>query len=164
MATRRKLTRTERGKLENDPEWRVWFQDVAKRRQEIAEREKKGELRISRFAVDGEVKNVCRVEGTPQAVGEILKNQARDFKLDISYDLELLQETWQKVVGELLANDSAVFSFKGGVLTIEVYSSALFQEIRFFHADVIQKDLRDAWPLKLPLASIRYRLGKRKEV
>ncbi len=163
MATRRKLTRAERSELEKDPEWRKWFQEVARRRQEGEERTKNGELRVSRFLVDGEVKTICRADGAPQPVKEILKNQARDFKLDISYDLQLLQETWQKVVGELIANDSAIFSFKGGVLTIEVYSSALFQEIRLFHAEVIQKDLRDAWPLVLPLASIRYRLGRRKE-
>ncbi len=163
MANGKKLSKEEREKLENDPEWRVWFQEVAKRRKELAEKAKQGEVRCCKYEVDGEERSVSRPAGEPQLLKSVLKNQLRDFKLDIGYDLELLKETWRNVVGEMLAAESGVFSFKGGVLTIEVYSSSLFQEIRAFHAAAIQKDLFDAWPLKVPLASIRYRLGQKKE-
>lgn len=157
-----KRRRSLAGKAEDeaDPEWKRWFQEVDRKRKALTDPKKRG-LVFSTIDKEGESATVVRQKSEPVPVKKILSKSAKSVANPLSVDLLLLNAAWKNTVGEDMAKETEVYSFKGGVLTIAVFSSALLQEIRQFHKEAIARDLRDAWPLSIPLLRIAYKTGKR---
>lgn len=145
---------------EEDPEWRRWFEEVARRKKQAAD-PKARPMRFSRFDKDGETGTVRRRQAEPEPVKKFLKKNVQRAGAGLSVDLMLIRSAWGMVVGGDVAGESDVYSFKNGVLTVTVFSSSLLQEIRQFHQDAILRDLRDVWQASQPLVRVGYRLGKR---
>ncbi|MCD8138726.1 MAG: DUF721 domain-containing protein [Planctomycetaceae bacterium] len=142
-----------------DPAWRAWFLEVARRRAEVEQAGKRFVVRT--YEEDGGSKTVARRKADPVPVKKLVKDVARDMRPRPADELDMIRTAWAKVAGEEVAGESAVYSFRGGVLTVEVYSGILLQELRQFHAAALVKDLRDVWPASVPLVSLKFRTGKR---
>ncbi|MCD8349425.1 MAG: DUF721 domain-containing protein [Planctomycetaceae bacterium] len=141
-----------------DPEWRAWFLEVARRRAELEAAGKKFVVRT--YEDDGDSKTVARRKADPIVLKKLVKEVAKDMRPRPADDLEAIRNTWASVAGPEIAGESAVYSFRGGILTVEVYSGILLQELRQFHATALVKDLRDVWPASVPLVQLKFRTGK----
>ncbi|MCD7895293.1 MAG: DUF721 domain-containing protein [Planctomycetaceae bacterium] len=121
-------------------------------------------LVICRYEVDGVERVVARPKSFPTPVKKIVEKVVNLKALGIAINIESIREAWTAVVGEEIAKDTGLYSFKNGIVTIDVYSPTLFQELRAFYADGIQKDLRDKWPLSVPLVEVKYRLARKQKL
>ncbi len=142
-----------------DPAWRAWFLEVARRRGELEKAEKRFVIRT--YEDDGGSKTVARHKSDPVLLKKVVKDVAKDMRPKPADELEAIRATWATVAGPEIAAESAVYSFRGGILTIEVYSGILLQELRQFHADALVKDLRDVWPASVSLVQLKFRTGQR---
>lgn len=142
-----------------DPAWRAWFLEVARRRGEIEKAEKRFVVRT--YEDDSGNKTVARRKSDPVVLRKLVKDVAKDMRPRPADELEMIRATWASVAGTEIAVESAVYSFRGGILTVEVYSGILLQELRQFHAEALVKDLRDVWPASVPLVQLKFRTGKR---
>lgn len=149
----------DRAKHEPDSTWRNWFLDVERKRRALAEQRKK--LVISTFEKDGQTVQVARPAGNPTQIKRFLKVEKKKTGSRMTQDLAWIREAWTKTVSGDIAAESEVYAFKGGVLTVTVFSGILLQEIRQFHADAILEDMRAIWQASTPLLTIQYRLGGR---
>lgn len=145
---------------EEDPEWRRWFREIERRKKQAADPKSKPML-FSRFDKEGETGIVRRRQSDPEPVKKFLKKNAARAGTGLNVDFMLIRAAWNLVVGKEIAEESEIFAFKNGVLTVTVFSSALLQEIRQFHQAAILSDLRDVWKASQPLVRVGYRLGKR---
>ncbi|MDR0361145.1 MAG: DUF721 domain-containing protein [Planctomycetota bacterium] len=85
----------------------------------------------------------------------------RKFNKNRIADIQIIRTLWKDSVGAEVAGESKVVSFSRGILTIDVFSSALIQELRQFHYESVVKDLRDNWQAATPLLRIKFQPGKR---
>lgn len=147
-------------KKEPDEEWRKWFAEIAQRRTDSA---KAKEKRLKKAAVPGEdgQKTEFRKAGQPQRVGPMVKKSLPAKIAKLADEYGAITELWNNSVGKEIADECEIYSFKGGVLTMTVYSSTLLQEIRQFHQTALLADLRDIWNLDTPLLSLKFRIGER---
>lgn len=145
---------------EPDLAWKQWFIRIEERRR-AANASKYKPLFIHRDGEgdDGEQAIMWR-KTAPQPINALIKVEKKRFGHNLGMDLLLIEEAWKRVVDAETASVTGIYSFKRGTLTITVESSSLFQEIRQFYKDAIEKDLRDIWPASTPLIKIAYRLGK----
>ncbi len=156
----RKRTLRSRAEEVEDRAWRVWFLQVAERREALADKEKKPFIRCT-YEHDGGERTVARKQSDPVTLKSLVKETVKSYGLRLSDDLEVIRETWAQVVGKENAAETEIFSFKGGVLTIGVSSGTLLQELRQFRQDAILKDLRAIWKASTPLIQLKFRPGKR---
>lgn len=143
---------------EADPEWRSWFQQVERLRQQRRDPKKKPFI-VSTFEFEGRSLTVARRKAEPVQVKKLLATNNAKEGMKLSPDREALEALWKSTVGPDLAETTSVFALKNGTLTISVQSAALLQEIRQFHQEAIFKDLQDLWPFPMPLVKIIYKLG-----
>ncbi len=158
MKKRRSLE--ERAKNEPDPDWRRFFMEVRHRRTAKAKADKA--VVFSEYEKDGTTHRVVRERSEPEALKKFLKLEFRNTGSKLAADLEWLRTAWPKMVDAEVAEETDVFAFKNGVVTIVVYNSSLLQEIRQFHKEAIFQDLRDQWQASMPLVNIIYRIGVKK--
>lgn len=144
---------------EEDPQWRVWFTEVERRKKALSN--PKGKFIRVDYLKDGGWNRVERCKSVPVPVKTFLKSNKNKAGASLNTDLLLITSCWKKAVGDDIGECSEVYSFKNGVLTINVFSSSLLQEIRQFHSEAIIQDLRDIWTASQPLVKVVYRLGKR---
>lgn len=130
----------EKAKNEPDPDWRRFFLEVHHKRDAVK----------------------SRPHAEPEAVKKFLKIEFKNTGPRLEKDLEWLRDVWPKLVGAEVAEETDVFAFKNGTVTIVVYNSMLLQEIRQFHKETIFQDLRDIWQGSMPLLKIVYRIGSKK--
>ncbi len=144
---------------EPDAEWRQWFTEVERRRKESSDPKRQPWI-ASRYDKEGDGGTIIRRRVEPKKISAFIKQDAKKSGRSLGLDLQCIQSAWTHAVGGEIAAESGVYAFKNGVLTIEIYSSSLLQEIRQFHQDAILKDLRDIWQVSIPLLRIVYKLGK----
>ncbi len=145
---------------ETDPEWRQWFLEIERRRKEARDPKRKP-LVFSRVEKEGETQSVLRRKVEPKKLATFIKHDAKKTGRSFSLDLALIESTWKHAVGKEMSEETRIFAFKNGVLTISVFSSSLLQEIRQFHQEALLQDLRDIWQLPIPLVKVVYKLGKK---
>lgn len=145
---------------EPDPVWRVWFQEVERRRRAQTDI-KFRPVRPIVVEKDGVVKTSFRARAEPTPLGRFIKQNRKKAGSRLAEDFQCIRDQWRMAVGDAIAGDTAVHSFKNGVLTVNVFSSSLLQEIRQFHQDAILSDLQDVWKASVPLVRLIFRLGKR---
>lgn len=149
-------------KEETDPEWRQWFLAVERKKKELAD-PKRRPLVFSSFEKDGDKGLIVRCRSEPQKLGKLVKREGKKSGRSLDVDLMIIESCWKNAVGEEIAGESRLYSFKNGVLTMVIFSSSLLQEIRQFHHEAILRDLRDIWQASVPLLKVVYKLGKRQE-
>ncbi len=150
----------EKAKNEPDPDWRRFFLEVQYKREAKAKADKK--VVFSEYEKDGTAQRVARERSEPEALKKFLKLEFKNTGLKLAADLEWLRSVWPKMVDAEVAEETDVFAFKNGTVTIVVYNSVLLQEIRQFHKETIFQDLRDLWQASMPLVKIVYRIGTKK--
>lgn len=143
---------------EPDSEWRQWFIEIEQKRRASQDRDKP----LVIFEVEkGEGKQtIARKKSVPEAVGVHIKKHLPTKFVALSHDYEEITRLWRLAVGDAIAAESKLHSFKQGVVTMEISSSTLLQEIRQFHQEAILADLRDIWTLRQPLLAMKYKIGK----
>ncbi len=150
----------EKAKNEPDPDWRRFFMEVQYKREAKAKADKK--VVFSEYEKDGTAQRVTRKRSEPEALKKFLKLEFRETGPKLAADLEWLRSVWPKMVDAEVAQETDVYAFKNGTVTISVYNSVLLQEIRQFHKETIFQDLRDLWQASMPLVKIVYRIGTKK--
>lgn len=143
---------------ETDPEWRNWFLEIERRRVDLGEKGGRAWV-CSLVEKDGAVEKIIRKKSAPTRVASFLQKTQLKKPTGLAADYREIENLWTRTVGEEIVAESRLFSFKRGVLTMEISSSTLLQEIRQFHQEAILHDMRSIWTLKTPLLSIRYRQG-----
>ncbi len=149
-----------RAKEEQDPLWRNWFLDIDNRRKRLADRKTKPLIVSTAHKDDADIV-IARQQTDPTLLKTLLKTTHKKAGSPATQDLKWIREAWKTSTGPDIAEETDVYAFKNGVLTISVFSGALLQEIRQFHAEAILADLRDIWQASIPLLKIIYRPGKR---
>lgn len=155
----RKRSLEKRAQEVKDPAWKKWFLEVDRRRKELEA--KKKSVVVCNYQRDEEERTVIRERSEPVGIKKLVKETAGQLDLRVQDDMEAVRAAWSKVAGRQIADDTAVFSFKGGILTIEVYASVLLQELRQFQSEALLKDLRDIWPARVVLVQLKFKPGKR---
>lgn len=145
---------------EADPQWRAWFGEVVRRRKALTNPKAKPFVRVN-YEKDGAPATLSRRKADPVLLKNIIKSRQPAPGAKFSTDLALIAAAWKLAVGADIAESSAIHAFKNGVLSVDIFSSSLLQEIRQFHQEAIFADLRDIWTASVPLVKIVYRLGKR---
>lgn len=144
-----------------DTELRLWAKEVNRRRQELSD-PKRQPFIFSKVDGGNQERAVYRRKTTPAAVGSVLKRiRRKSGAAKIQEDMNLARKSWEQAVGADIASETQVCTLIKGVLTVEVSSSSLLQEIRQFHRQAIFSDLSDVWQASQPLITINYRLGKK---
>lgn len=144
-----------------DPELRLWAKEVDRRRQELAD-PKRQPFVYAKIEENGQKRTVFRRKTTPAPIGSVIKKLNRKSgAAKIQEDINLARKSWAHAVGDDIVAETQIYSLVKGVLTVEVTSSALLQEIRQFHRQAIFEDLSDIWQASQPLLTIKYRLGKK---
>lgn len=144
-----------------DPELLRWAEEMRRRRQELAD-PKRRRFVVSRFTdVDGQEQKVARKQSEPLPLAVFVKPARRRVMVQSVDDIKLVREAWERAVGPMIAAETRVYSYKKGVLTIEVLAGSLLQEIRQFHKHEIFASVSDVWTLSTPLIRIVYRLGRK---
>ncbi len=144
---RKRRSLLEKAKSEPEADWRRFFLEVHHKQSAAKAKARAKPEALKKFLAE-ELK-----EFRPAAKGALSK---------LAGDLEWLRAAWPKLAGTDVAEETDVFAFKNGVVTITVYDHALLQEIRQFHKETILQDLRDIWQGSIPLMDIVYRVGVRK--
>ena len=146
-----------RAKDEDDPAWKAWFLEVERKRKDLAK-----PVRITAaYEKDGADYIISRKKSVPLPVKKWLGKLQKTDGAGPHTDLIRIREVWKEIVPADIANESGVFSFKNGVLTIAVYSNPLLQEVRQFFKEAIVKDLRERWPAQVPLVDVKFVIGNR---
>ncbi len=146
---------------ETDPEWRQWFLHVMERRKELRD-PKRRPVVFSRMEKERGEETIIRRQSEPLKLSSVIKHDAKKTGRNLDINLAMIESVWEKAVGKEFADETRVFSFKNGVLTVAVFSSTLLQEIRQFHQDAILEVLRDIWSVPMPLVAVVYRMGKKR--
>ena len=143
---------------EPDPAWQTWFIEVEQKRR--APREARPMV-VFTVEKDNGRQTIARRKSIPEPVGKQIRKHLPGKFSALGEDYREITRLWRLAVGDAVADESRLHSFKGGVVTMEIHSSSLLQEIRQFHQAAILADLRDIWTLRHPLLTIRYAIGKR---
>jgi len=76
-------------------------------------------------------------------VGDLIAGVVREAGLHRSPKLERLSEAWRDAVGREQAAQTRLVAFKRGVLTVEVGSAALAQELGVYYRQALVEGLRE---------------------
>ena len=147
-------------KFEHEPheDIRKWFMEVEHKRRKI----KENEQRLVIFTVEKETgpEVIARTKNIPGQIKKHVLKVLPNKVATVHHDYEEITRLWHLSVGDAIVGESRFLSFKQGIVTIEILSSTLLQEIRQFHQQAILADMRDIWTLDHPLLGIKYILGK----
>jgi hypothetical protein len=95
----------------------------------------------------------------PEAIGDLLQGFLRTSKVGRDLARDALEALWREAVGPEIAASTRVRGFRGGVLTIEVASSALLQELSTFYGASILTSLKAQGGPFGEVREIAFRLG-----
>jgi predicted nucleic acid-binding Zn ribbon protein len=76
-------------------------------------------------------------------VGELIGRVAEQAGIGRSPQLQRLEEAWREAVGRATASQTRIQGLRAGVLTIEVTSSALAQELMVYYRRDLLARLRE---------------------
>ena len=93
--------------------------------------------------------------GDPERVGDILARFLKEAKSRESRVPADLDAIWREAAGEVAARHSRVASFRRGVLTVEVFSAALHQELEVYRREDLLKALQARFPGGIDRISFR---------
>ena len=94
----------------------------------------------------------------PEALGDILQRVMRDVRPPGRKRRDRMLETWVRVAGPELAEETRPATLRGGVLTVEVRSTALLHELEGFRKDELLDRLLSEDPSGR-VTGLRFRLG-----
>jgi len=89
--------------------------------------------------------------GGPEPIGSVLKRMPMRAPVDLAVG-------WREAVGEPASDYSRPLRLEGGVLTVEVSSAALLQELAGFRARAIEDACRRVFGDRI--RRVRYRAGR----
>lgn len=147
-----------RARDEEDPDWKLWFLEVERRRKELS----KPVFITAAYDKDGSEHIVSRNASSPLSLKKIIGKLGKVDGPSLNFDLVSIRNMWKEVVSPDIAGESEVAAFKNGILTITVFSTSLLQEMRQFFKEAIVKDLRENWSAKVPLVDVKFVVGKRR--
>ncbi len=163
---RKRRSLLEKAKSEPEADWRRFFLEVQHKRAAARTLAKMKPKTVGKW-IESEflpVKHTGKkAAGKKEGRGIDAETAAPPALSRLEGDLAWLRGAWPKLVGADVAEETDVFAFKNGVVTVVVYAHALLQEIRQFHKETILHDLRDIWQGSMPLVDVVYRVGVRKE-
>jgi len=82
----------------------------------------------------------------PQPIGDSIRAFLRDSGLGRSSTEVRVLEAWNAALDPGLRSRAPAVSFRQGVLTVEVASAALLQELRSFTGDTLKKKANATFP------------------
>lgn len=74
-----------------------------------------------------------------QSLRDALQKMAARYKLEEKLEQERVQQAWHAVVGPFCSERTVQVKYKDGVLTVEIVSAALKQELSYARTDIIKK-------------------------
>jgi predicted nucleic acid-binding Zn ribbon protein len=95
-----------------------------------------------------------------EGIADLVARAVKQAKVGDRGKLGQLRQAWREVVGRQFAEQSWVTGLKGTVLTVEVTSAALGQELSVYHKHALLKGLTERTGLKL--SDLRCRVSGRK--
>ncbi len=93
----------------------------------------------------------------PEKLGEILERVLRDRGLFDAGRRREIAAAWEEVAGPLVSAGTRVASLRGGVLVVEVLSSALRQELETFRKEELLDGIRERFAREY-VRDLRFRL------
>ncbi|MHC4393112.1 MAG: DciA family protein [Planctomycetota bacterium] len=94
---------------------------------------------------------------------DALKGALADAGIDKRVSQEALQVRWAEALAaagaEAFASATRVQGYRAGVLTVEVESAPVLQELVTFHKGQLEERVRRSGPPLTKLSAIRFRLG-----
>jgi hypothetical protein len=96
--------------------------------------------------------------GDPEALGEILSKFLRDAKRRGGRTPANLEAAWREVAGETVVRNTRISSARHGVVTVEVFSAALKQELEVYRREELLAALRSRLP-DMALDRLSFRLA-----
>ncbi len=98
-----------------------------------------------------------RARREPTAVGDLIAGVVAQAGLRKQGRLEQLQPVWEEAVGRQQASRTRLVGLRGGLLTVEVASAGLAQELGVYHKQALVARLRDR--SGLPIRDLRCKVG-----
>jgi len=88
------------------------------------------------------VKMKERRDSVPEALSEIIGRALREAGIRRPTGGSPVEEAWRDVAGEDVARHSRVASFRAGVMTVEVFTAPLREELQVYRRDELLRALR----------------------
>jgi len=101
----------------------------------------------------GEKKNL-----EPEEIGQILSRWLSKNRVKERLNKESIYGYWKRVVGEEIASSTRVVRYAGGILTVEVSSAPLLNELATYHKEDILESIREQEKFQ-GIRDIRFRAG-----
>jgi predicted nucleic acid-binding Zn ribbon protein len=99
-----------------------------------------------------------RKEPDPTALGDLLPGILRAMRRGSRGAIERVRAAWPEVVGAAIAARTRVAAVEGGVVRVDVASSAVKQDLAVFRREAVLASLQERLP-DLRIRSVSYRLG-----
>ena len=90
-------------------------------------------------------------------IGDILTDVLKTCRPDSDADLVQVWQVWDKVVGDVIAQNARPAAFKGKLLLVHVSSSTWIHQLQFLKADIIEK-LNKAFG-KAVIGDLKFKIG-----
>lgn len=91
-------------------------------------------------------------------IGDILSSALGKYRPARDMEMTRIWEIWDKAVGRPIAMNAKPDSFKDGILSVNVSSSAWIHQLKFLEKEMkanINKQIK-----KAPIKEIRFKIGK----
>lgn len=95
----------------------------------------------------------------PSRIGDLIAGVVRKNGLGNQSTLDRLRSVWQEAVGRKNAAETRIMGLQRGVLTVEVASAALAQELGVYYKRELLKRLREQ--AGVPIEDLRCRVSGR---
>lgn len=96
----------------------------------------------------------------PERAGAVVKQVVRVLGLSRADPRAVVAEAWEKVLPEVLREETRVTRMHNGVATVETENAAWKAETEMFHKSALVESLRAHLPPGLPLRDIRIRISR----
>jgi predicted nucleic acid-binding Zn ribbon protein len=83
-----------------------------------------------------------RRDSVPEPLAEIITRALKEAGIRRPPADSPFEQAWREVAGEDVARHSRVSSFRGGVLTVEVFTAPLREELQVYRCDELLRALR----------------------
>ena len=91
------------------------------------------------------------------ALGDILNSVLHDMKSGVGKEHIMLRDTWNKAVGDRIAENTHPESVRKGVLFVNVSNSVWMQELHFLRDKILEKVNKE--PGSTRIEEIRFKIG-----
>lgn len=99
-----------------------------------------------------------RSVSSPESIEDILKRWLKSNRIPDRLDRTAIYEKWKEVVGEAIACQTRVIDLNAGILTLEVNSPALLQELSTYYREDLLASLKEVEEFG-SVREIRFRAG-----